>query len=135
MEYLNACIKETLRLYPPTPEPFIREALDDHYLGNVFIKKGTRLRLDFLSTCVDPKNFTDPNLYNPQRWIDQKDTISKNDPYSYTPFSAGSRTCMGMNMATMEAKCILAWFVKTFDFELSDSTYEAKWTVRFLYEP
>ena len=45
MKFTTFCIKETLRLSGFASETFLREALIDHDLGGIHIKKGTKVQV------------------------------------------------------------------------------------------
>jgi hypothetical protein len=51
----------------------------------------------------DPKHFSDPNAFKPERWMDKGSAENKaRHPYAFQPFGCGSRMCLGYKMATME---------------------------------
>ncbi|XP_052879572.1 abscisic acid 8'-hydroxylase 3-like [Gossypium arboreum] len=85
-------VKETLRManvliWLP------RVAMDDCIIDGFEVKKGWLVNVD--ATCIhyDPNVYKDPTRFNPSRFDDfQK-------PYSFLPFGAGPRTCLGINMA------------------------------------
>lgn len=137
MEYLNAVVKEGLRLVSPAADVFPRIAIKDHKLGDLLIKKGTSVYLGFNVNFNDPKIFRDPYTFRPERWIKGDplfDNAEEKDPYGFLPFSAGARNCIGQHMALVEAKIVLLKFLKKFEFEIKNKE-EVTWTVRFLVEP
>ncbi|OMO56988.1 Cytochrome P450 [Corchorus capsularis] len=92
MSYGFKVVKETLRMgnvlmWLP------RVANHDCIIDGVQVKKGWFVNVD--ATCVhyDPDVYKDPTRFNPSRF----DDIQK--PYSFLPFGAGPRTCLGINMA------------------------------------
>lgn len=132
MDYLQSILKESLRLATPSPAIFPRVALQDHMLGNVPIAKGTMLNIAILANMNDENIFHDPTKFLPERW--SKDESKIKDSFAYIPFSAGSRNCIGQHLAMIEAKIIIAEFVKTFEFELKKG-YKFLMKPRALYEP
>ena len=58
----------------------------------------------------------EPDMFDPRRFLGK----AKNDidRYTYLPFGAGIRTCIGSAFALQEATLILATIVKNFDFKL-----------------
>ncbi|EGR27384.1 hypothetical protein IMG5_196540 [Ichthyophthirius multifiliis] len=128
--YLNAVIKECLRFYTSANQLGYREATKDHYLQNIFIPKGTLVTPLIIGIHRNPLYYENPHVFDPERWL--KDI--KYPPYSYIPFSAGKRNCLGQHMASIEAKIILYYFLKTFDFEC-DEGFELKMQNSFLYHP
>lgn len=93
MKYLSNFINECFRFYTPAPGTLVREAVKDHFLGEFLIKKGTNLFALFNIDCVNPNIVKDQDKFNPDRW---DDALMKNLPsYSFTPFSAGPRNCIG----------------------------------------
>ncbi|EGR33766.1 hypothetical protein IMG5_039040, partial [Ichthyophthirius multifiliis] len=130
LPYLNAVMKETLRYYGPTNNIMGRIAIKDHYLDNIFIYKGTSLNILSHAIHRNPIYYKDPHVFNPQRWIDQPNNI----PFTFNSFSSGQRNCVGQHMAQMEARIIVNYFIKTFEFECDDN-YEMIYVPSFLHGP
>ena len=100
MKYLNCVFHETLRIYQPANGIFFREAQYDHYLNDVPIKKGTVMALSSLSCHYNEKNFENPFEFIPERWEKgEGNNIMVPKPYSWLPFSAGARSCIGQHLA------------------------------------
>ncbi|KAL3531080.1 hypothetical protein ACH5RR_010402 [Cinchona calisaya] len=115
LTYLQALVKETLRLYPPGPLSGPREAIEDCYLGNFFVPKGTRLIVNLWKLHRDPRIWSNPLEFKPERFLDQHANISlKGQSYEYIPFSSGRRMCpavtYGMNVVQMTLARMLQGF-------------------------
>lgn len=81
----------------------------------------------------DPKVFPNPHSFIPERWLEEKKQTER-DIYSFLPFSAGKKNCIGQHLAKLETKLIVSMFVKRFDFTLIEG-FDLKMISRFLYEP
>ena len=68
--------------------------------------KGSVLILSQYVTHRDPRWFRDPERFDPERW--QPAARAERPKYSYFPFSAGSRSCLGEAFAGVEAVIALA---------------------------
>jgi cytochrome P450 len=137
METLNACMKETLRLAPPVVTGMERIALHDHDLAGIKIKKGTVIMCCHSANHLDPLFHDDPETFDPERWLKpskSQETLKKY-PSTFIPFSMGARNCLGQNLAQNEARIILGFFMKKFEYELADKNYKLRFTQRFLREP
>mmetsp|Transcript_4515 Transcript_4515/g.3727 ORF Transcript_4515/g.3727 Transcript_4515/m.3727 type:complete len:214 (+) Transcript_4515:962-1603(+) len=131
MDNLHLFIKETLRCHAPVPAPFPMEAIKDHKIAGFTVKKGTIIRPDYFFNHFNEKYFKDPYTFNPKRWLNR----DSDDPFCFTPFSAGPRNCIGQHLSIIEAKIILSEFLKRYNFTCSDKNYNPKFTMRMLYEP
>ncbi|KAI1153642.1 cytochrome P450 [Nemania diffusa] len=125
LKYLNACIREGLRVYPPVPSAIPREIAEG---GNVVMGKwlpaGTRVSVHQTATYRSPANFKNPDEFVPERWLG--DPIYKDDiRESHQPFSIGTRNCLGMNMAWHEMRLLLAKLIFNFNMQ---SEVDASWT-------
>ncbi|KAM3474361.1 hypothetical protein MY5147_004292 [Beauveria neobassiana] len=123
LQYLQACLHETLRVYPPVPETTPRHSPGALINGD-YIPKGTRLSVYQWATYRNPNNFTDPDLYRPQRWLPAThplyDERYKNDNKDvFKPFSFGARDCIGKNLAMNELRLIASRLLHRFDYELA----------------
>jgi cytochrome P450 len=58
--YLDSIFKETLRFYPPAPGIVSRISVEDHYIGEYFIKKGENLSTAFMANNFNPKVYSEP---------------------------------------------------------------------------
>lgn len=91
MKYLEACIKEALRLYPSVP--FIARCLtEDVQLQDYLLPMGTEAIIVLYNLHRDPKVFQRPEIYDPDRFMT---SAAERSPYAYIPFSAGPRNCIG----------------------------------------
>ena len=137
VETITAFLKESLRKGSPAPVLFPREAIHDHYIGDVKIPKGTLIDCSFIGNNFSSAYYKDPERFNHNRWIpghaDFEVNASKN-PFIFTPFSAGPRNCIGQHLAMMEAKIIFSIFLTNFKFKVPED-YKLCMKVLFLYGP
>lgn len=122
LPYTNMVIKEAMRLYPPVTD-VSREAIQDCEIGGYSIPKGTTLIASQWVMHRNPRYFTNPEVFSPERWADD---LEKRLPRGvYFPFGDGPRICIGKSFAQMEAVLILAAIAQTFQLELiSNQTIE-----------
>lgn len=106
---LDACIRETLRLYPSAPM-LPRRALVDEELGGYRIPAGTNLIVLPWLIHRDPEIWPDPKRFDPRRHLE---AVAR-PRLAWMPFGAGQRTCIGKGLALMEANITLSMFLRRF---------------------
>ncbi|KAI1452355.1 cytochrome P450 [Annulohypoxylon moriforme] len=131
LPYLNACIEEGLRMYPPVPQGMPRAiAKGGNTVLGEWLPEGTSVSVSTTSAYRDPNNFKDPDTFIPERWMgDPKYEHDKRD--ARQPFSFGPRNCLGMNMAWHEMRLLLAKVLFNFDIELCDKSED--WADQKIY--
>ncbi|XP_076349641.1 cytochrome P450 3A8-like isoform X2 [Tachypleus tridentatus] len=115
MKYLDAVVCESIRIYPPAAFGK-RCALEDYTFDDIglTIPKDTPVRFPIYAMHHDPKNFPDPEKFDPDRFLpENKSNII---PYTYMPFGAGPRNCIGMRFALMEIKLCLVHILRHLRF-------------------
>ena len=117
LDYLTAILKETLRLYGPADVTFPRTAIEDVMLGDLVVRKGDMVSATFKIVHSNPKYFTNPREFRPERWIEKTDPGVK-DPFSFTPFAAGARRCIGEQLAYIEAKIMVVELVRRYHIDI-----------------
>lgn len=116
-EFLEACIKESLRLFPPVPF-IVRNSEETLDIGGYKVPDGTDIILLIYAIQRSEKYWKDPNTFNPDRFA----TDGIKHPFAYTPFSAGHRSCVGQVFAMLEEKIILASLLRNFEFEFDNTS-------------
>ncbi|XP_067316999.1 cytochrome P450 2G1-like [Anolis sagrei] len=100
MPYTNAVIHEIQRLVDILPVALPRKVTEDTELRGYLLPKDTNI-ITFLGSALhDPKYFSDPEIFNPQHFLDEEGHFKKND--AFVPFSSGKRVCVAESMARME---------------------------------
>jgi len=112
MQYLNAVIDESMRLYPPVYASY-RDVKEDTQLGKYKLKKNSLLILSSYVTHRHPDLWENPNEFDPERFNNKKPK-----GFAFYPYGGGKRICLGMHLAKMEITTILALLVAHLKFEL-----------------
>lgn len=119
MKYIEWCIKETLRLFPPVPM-YGRNLDEEIDLDGKIIPAGSNFTLLIYNLNRDPKYFKDPEAFIPERFDDSRER--NENPFVYVPFSAGPRNCIGQKFAMLELKSFICNVIR--NFELLPSAIE-----------
>ncbi|KAI1327193.1 cytochrome P450 monooxygenase-like protein [Xylariaceae sp. FL0255] len=140
LPYVHAVIEEGLRLFPPfilaLPRYSPGASVDGHW-----VPKGVKVGVSSWLTSRDPRYFRDPEAFRPERWIDNHSDAgyyANDDKKASQPFSTGPRACLGINLAYLELRIILAKLVWAFDWELAkpvDKWQEASLVKLFWIKP
>ena len=117
LPYLQACFKETLRLYPPAPFLIPRRALESCQILNYTIPKDSKVQVNVRAIGRDPKYWKDPLVFKPERFLDSSLDFKGND-FEYLPFGSGRRMCPGMPMAIKQVPLVVASLLHFFDWSL-----------------
>lgn len=112
--YTRSVILETLRLYPPA-WAFIRTAVAEDTIAGNTIKPGDRIVMLPYLVHHDERYWDNPEEFRPERF--EPGAMKKRVKYSYIPFGAGKRFCVGGQMAQMEAALALSQLVRRFRAE------------------
>lgn len=121
LKYLHCVVSETLRLYPPATR-LERSGYHDYVLGDTGIKlpKECSILIPVYSMHHDPELFPDPESFKPERFSDEK--VDSIQPYTYLPFGAGPRNCIGMRLALQSVKLCLLHSVRSVRFVRTGKT-------------
>ncbi|KAL8136834.1 hypothetical protein V2J09_002835 [Rumex salicifolius] len=132
LKTLSMILNESLRLYPPAIAT-IRRAKYDVELGSYKVPRGTELLVPILAVHHDQAMWgQDANEFNPARFADGVARAAKH-PAAFIPFGFGVRTCVGQNLAMLEAKLVLTLILQRFSFTLAPSYKHAPTVLMLLY--
>jgi cytochrome P450 len=118
LPYTRAVIAETMRIFPPA---WIvgRRALSEYGMGDYFIPARTIVLMSQWIVHKDPRWWPEPDRFLPERWLPGGSAMDPARPkFSYFPFGAGTRVCIGEQFAWMEGILGLATFARRFALRL-----------------
>ncbi|KAH1106309.1 hypothetical protein J1N35_010077 [Gossypium stocksii] len=119
LPYLQAIVKETMRLHPPIPLLLPRKAEEDIEIHNFVVPKGARVLINAWAIGRDPNIWEEPDLFLPERFI--RSTIDvKGRDFGLIPFGSGRRICPGLPLAMRMLHLMLGTLIYSFDWELKD---------------
>jgi retinoid hydroxylase len=113
MPYLDAVIKESMRVIPPIGGSF-RVMLADAEFGGFRIPKGWRIAVSPRSVHFEDVYYDDPRRFDPSRWLGAGEL----PPFAYIPFGGGPRICLGMHFAMLQMHVVLALLLREFRWQL-----------------
>ncbi|PYI02316.1 cytochrome P450, partial [Aspergillus sclerotiicarbonarius CBS 121057] len=122
LPYLQAVISETLRRYPTAIALLPRTAVRDTVVAGVTVRKGTTVGTQNYTTHFNEDAFPNPQEFQPERWLEKENEALRKE--AWTPFSTGSRKCIGINLAQMELNKLVAAFFRRFEGTIDDSIDE-----------
>ncbi|CAL1410906.1 unnamed protein product [Linum trigynum] len=117
LPYFQAILKEAMRLYPAGPIGGPREFCKDCTVGGYHVPAGTRLLVNFYKLQADPKVWSNPMEFKPERFLtaQYKDLDVKGQHFELIPFGAGRRSCPGINFGIRMTELALASFLQAFE--------------------
>ena len=122
MPRLTAFIKESMRMFAPVPVTS-RRLTSPMKFGDVVLPAGLNIDINIHVIHHHPDVWPDHQEFRSERFL--KEDIVDRHPYSYLPFAAGSRNCIGQNFAMNELRVMVARFVQRFKvFLVPDHKYE-----------
>ena len=113
LEYLGQMVNEALRLYPPI-HIGNRQAAEDVQFGEYQIPARNRVMYSIYLAHRDPQHWTCPHRFDPERFSQRRKR--EIEPYSYLPFGGGPRNCVGAAFAQLEARAVLAYLLRHFEW-------------------
>lgn len=119
LTYLQAVVKETLRLYPPAPLLLPHEAIEGCEINGYDIQKGTRILVNVSKIHRDPDFWSNPNVFRPERFLmsEHKEIDVKGNHFELIPFGSGRRMCAGVSLALQVVELALASVIHGFDLK------------------
>ncbi|XP_062193128.1 cytochrome P450 78A9-like [Phragmites australis] len=102
--YLQAVIKEVLRLHPPGPLlSWARLATSDVHVGGYLVPAGTTAMVNMWAITHDPTVWADPTEFRPERFMGPLDRADEfpitGSDLRLAPFGSGRRSCPGKSLA------------------------------------
>ncbi|KAI7742037.1 hypothetical protein M8C21_030043, partial [Ambrosia artemisiifolia] len=117
LPYLQAVVKETLRLHPPVPFLIPRQAIHDVEIQGFIVPKNAQILCNVWAMGRDPKIWSHPEMFMPERFLEVKIDYRGQD-FELIPFGAGRRMCPGLNMAHRMLHVMLGSLIHDFDWKL-----------------
>ncbi|MED6118229.1 hypothetical protein PIB30_000856 [Stylosanthes scabra] len=119
LEYMEAIVKETLRLHPSVPLLLPYLAGNDVQVNGYTIHKGDQVLINAWSIGRDPQYWDDPLAFRPERFLRSKIDF-KGRNFEYLPFGAGRRICPGLPLANRMITLVVAALVHSFEWKLPE---------------
>ncbi len=114
LSYTRQVLQETMRLYPPI-WALIRVAEGDDVIEGHEVHKGDKIVMCTYLAHHSPKYWNNPEEFQPERFSPER--MKKRIKYSYLPFSAGKRACIGGALSQIENMLALVTLLRRFDPE------------------
>ncbi|GMS95442.1 hypothetical protein PENTCL1PPCAC_17617, partial [Pristionchus entomophagus] len=130
--YLERCMKESMRLYPPVP--FVsRQLQNDLQCGQYLLPQHANMSIAPFIIHRNESIYPNATQYNPDNFL--PDRVATRNAYDYIPFSAGPRNCIGQKFAAYEEKIIMSWLLRRFRFESEESLTSQQFAAEAILRP
>ena len=113
LHFLEASLKEAMRLRPPAVAVFNRVANQNFTLMGVPFQRGDIVSGSIWTLHHDKRWFPEPNAFNPARFMPDAPPIPRG---AFLPFGAGPHVCLGQHFAMLEMKLVAALLLSQFEW-------------------
>jgi cytochrome P450 len=115
LRYTEAVLLESMRLYPPA-WGIERRAIADQEVGGYLIPAGAAVLMPTFVVNRDPRLYPDPLRFDPERFLG--DAAAARPDWAYPLFGGGTRKCIGVGFAMLEAVLVIAELARRFRLRL-----------------
>jgi cytochrome P450 len=116
LEFVTQVIQEGLRLYPPF-WMIDRMAVADDHVGDLDIPRGSTVIVYVYGAHHAPRYWQNPENFDTERFTKANEKLRR--PFTFLPFGAGPRGCIGGNYAMLQILMILSDLLRRYDFQLA----------------
>ena len=121
LHYLKATIWEVMRLSAFGPLDVPHKAIRDSTISGYHIPKGTTILFNFWRIHLDPRDWKEPTLFNPKRFLDENGKFVGWDALKcFKPFGEGRRMCLGHALGKMQLLIVAAKLLHRFKFRVPE---------------
>ncbi|CAF1203239.1 unnamed protein product [Adineta ricciae] len=120
MSYVEAVLLESMRCHCAGPILLPRATTQDITFHGYFIPKDTFILVNMWSAMKDEKNWTEPEMFKPERFLDENRSLRNVNNPAMMPFSVGKRACTGEQIAKIQLFLILVSLFQKFEFQFSN---------------
>jgi len=125
MKYLERVIMETLRMYPPVPLIARRVDHDVKLVSGPYtIPKGTTVVILQFAVHRRADIYPNPDVFDPDNFLPER--AANRHYYSYIPFSAGPRSCVGRKYAMLKLKVLLSTIIRNYSIHSTQKESDFK---------
>jgi len=129
MPYLDAVVKESMRLWPVISSGSFRTTEEEIQVGEYTIPKDRTVIIPFYSAFRD-NQFGDPDVFRPERWLEGTEgCVDEYCKEAFIPFSYGRRTCAAQTLGKITTRLCIATIFKNLDFDAEVLPTEGVWKV------
>nr|GLL18032.1 geraniol 8-hydroxylase-like [Ipomoea trifida] len=132
LPYLQAVVKETMRLHPAAPLLLPYRAENDTVMFGYTVPKNSQVLVNAWAIGRDPQYWDNPSEFRPERFLGS-DLDYKGRDFEYIPFGAGRRICPGMPLAIRMVNLMLASIIQSFTWRLPEGTTPEKLDMEELF--
>ena len=127
LPYLEAIVKETLRLHPPGPL-IVRESTENCIVFGFDIPSNTRVLINVWALGRDPKYWENPLEFDPERYLEgrQGKLDVRGQSYQLLPFGSGRRGCPGASLALNVIQSTLGAMIQCFEWKVGNGGNNGK---------
>ncbi|XP_021728617.1 cytochrome P450 76AD1-like [Chenopodium quinoa] len=116
LPYIQAIVKETFRLHPPTPFLIPYKAEKPVELGKYFVPINAHVWVNVWFIGRNPSVWTNPLLFSPERFLNKEINV-RGRHFELIPFGAGRRICPGLPLAYRMVHLMLASLLHSFNWK------------------
>lgn len=137
LEYLTAVLEEDLRVCPPFPDNLHRGVpKGGAVIAGYSLAEGVTVGVPCYATFKSKTNFTSPEEFIPERWLQQSGVgalFAEDRHEAFHPFSLGPHGCLGQQLAWVELRVILARLLWNFDIKIPTGAKPLEWTSQKIF--
>ena len=119
LPYLQAVIKEVMRLHPAGTILLHKAMKDGLDLGGYRVPKGTSVFVNTWAIGRNPQFWNEPDVFRPERFLEKQISFYGKD-FEFIPFGSGKKSCPGLPYAARVVPFLLALMLAQFDWRLPD---------------
>jgi cytochrome P450 len=125
MTFYSYCFNESLRMQPPVYFSSTVCMMEDVTVNGFTIQKGDGFSIDMYRLGNNPAEWKEPKTFLPERFDPQSDYFltpagERRNPYSFSPFLGGQRSCIGKTLVESISKLTLPTLWTNFDIKFED---------------